>query len=46
MTSAKHLSFGWVLVCVGVVFKFLNQTSGSPLLADYYRGKFMKKLVF
>ena len=46
MTSSKHPSFRWILVYFGVVLKsVLIQTSRSPLLADHYRGEFMKMFV-
>lgn len=42
MTSSKHPSFGWNLFYFGITLTFLIQTSGSPLLADYYRGTLRK----
>lgn len=38
MTSST--SFAWIIVHFGITLTFLTQTSGSPLLADHYRGTF------
>lgn len=39
MRPSKQPSFGRIFVYVGITLKFLIQSSGSPLLADYYRGR-------
>lgn len=43
--TSKHPSFGWNLVYFGITLTFLIQTSGSSLLADYYRGQFVDIIV-